>query len=76
MKCCTILNLDLAGPPQIGGTMEHWKVFEWNDVLESKKDLSDKGCQGDYVFHWQGIGNARKKCLVVSISVPQLHMGL
>ena len=32
-----------------------------------------KGRHGDYVFHWQGIGNARKKCLVVSISLPQLH---
>ena len=26
-----------------------------------------------YVFQCQGIGNARKKCLVVSISLPQLH---
>ena len=37
------------------------------------RDLSDKGRHGDYVFHWQGIGNARKKCLVGSISLPQLH---
>ena len=40
------------------------------------EDLSDKGRNRDYVFHWQGIGNVRKKCLVVSISVPQLHMCL
>ena len=33
------------------------------------KDLLDKGCHGDF-------GNARKKCLIVSISVPQLHVGL
>ena len=29
--------------------------------------------RGGYVFQCQGIGNARKKCLVVSISLPQLH---
>ena len=40
------------------------------------KDLSDKGCHGGFDFHWEGIGNIRKKCLIVSISVPQLHMGL
>ena len=33
------------------------------------KDLSEKGRLGDFVFHWQGILNLRKKCLVVSISV-------
>ena len=31
-----------------------------------------KGRHGDYIFHWQGIDKARKKCLVVSISIPQL----
>ena len=30
----------------------------------------------DFVFHWKGISNARKKCFIVPISVPQLHMGL
>ena len=37
---------------------------------------SIKSRHGGYVFHLQGNSNARKKCLVVSISVPQLHVCL
>ena len=37
---------------------------------------SIKSHLGGYVFHLQGNSNARKKCLVVSISVPQLHICL
>ena len=37
---------------------------------------SIKSRHGGYVFHLQGNSNARKKCLVVSISVPQLHICL
>ena len=40
------------------------------------EDLSDKDRHGDYVFQWQGIDCSRKMCLVVSISVPQLHISL
>ena len=40
------------------------------------KDLPDKGRHGDFVFYWEGTGKARKKCLIVSISVLQVHMGL
>ena len=46
------------------------------DSPSKLKDLSDKGRHGDYVFHWQGNDNARKKCLVVSISAPHLHICL
>ena len=38
------------------------------------KGLSNKDRHGDFVFHWQRIANARKKCLLVSISISQLHM--
>ena len=40
------------------------------------KDLSDKGRHGDFVFYWQGIGNAGNKCLLVLISAPKLQIVL
>ena len=36
-------------------------------------DLSDEGRHEDFVFHWEKVGNTRKKCLIALISVPQLH---
>ena len=43
------------------------EILHQNLKLE---DLSDQDHHGNYVFHWQGIDNARKKYLVISISLP------
>ena len=40
------------------------------------EDKSDRGHQGEFVFHWQENSlQHKKKCLVVSISAPQSHIG-
>ena len=42
-------------------------------MAEHLTEIIYQRSSGDYVFHWQEIGDTRKKYLVVSISLPQLH---
>ena len=70
------INRDSASKHKTGGSIRQrssWRIYQTKVVME---DLSDKDRHGDYVFQWQGIACSRKMCLVVSISVPQLHTSL
>ena len=56
-----------------------YRLFQqilYQNLLLGLKDLSDKGRHRDYAFHWQGNGNARKKCLLhMSSTVFELMTG-